>query len=115
MRHMISILLALILAVALPANQVGAAVSGVTVGTSPALVLAAPATRGYRLVVIRNQSGSATIACAPDNATPAIGAAGSFDIAAGAERTWSAAGVVFAGAWYCIASGASTPVTIEAE
>jgi hypothetical protein len=99
----------------LSAGGLHAAVSGVTVGTSPAQVLAAPTTRGYRLVIIANQSGTATISCAPGSASPAIGSAGSFDIPPGQKQTWAAANVVFATAWYCVASASSTPVTIEAE
>jgi hypothetical protein len=98
-----------------PLDHLEAAVVGVTVGTSAGQVLAAPAPRGYRLVIIRNQSGAATISCAPGNSSPAIGSAGSFDIAPGTSQTWTAANVVFDAAWYCIASVTNTPVTIEAE
>lgn len=105
----------LVIALALLAGAANAAVSGVTVGTSASQVLAAPTTRPYRLVIIRNQSGSATISCAPGNASPVIGAAGSFDIAPGTFQTWSAANVGFSDAWFCIASGASTPVTVQSE
>jgi len=107
--------LALTAAATLIAGSLHAAVTGVAVGTSASQVLAAPATRGYRLVIIRNQSGSATIACTPGNPSPAIGSAGSFDIAPATSQSWAAANVVFETAWYCIANAGSTPVTVEAE
>lgn len=53
--RLMQIVTALILLEALVLEQLEAAVVGVTVGTSAGQVLAAPATRGYRLVIIRNQ------------------------------------------------------------
>lgn len=84
-----------------------------SVGVSSAQVAAA-ATKRRMLVAIDNESSTATIACA-FGATAALNTAGSFTITAGATRIWGNPGFVPTDAINCIASGASTPVTVEVQ
>jgi hypothetical protein len=86
-----------------------------TVGTSPIVCLAAKTTHPYRLMVVDNESTTATIACTDDGTTPAINTAGSYTMPLGTTRTWSAANVEFIGPLTCIASGAATPVTVKGQ
>jgi hypothetical protein len=92
-----------------PTSGMGS-VSSCTVGTSSAQCVAAAASRVT--MAIDNESTTATIAC-NFGGTAALNAAGSWTIPPGDTRTWNGS-FVPADAINCIASAASTPVTIEA-
>lgn len=88
---------------------------GATIGTGAVTVLSAKTTSGWRLMLVDNESTSATIACTDDGTTPAINAAGSYTIPPGGTRVWQASNVVFAGPMICLASAGSTPVTVKGQ
>lgn len=93
-----------------PASSATGTVSGATVGTASAQILA-PAAR--RFLAIDNESTTATVACAFGGAA-AINSAGSFTIPPGVTRTWRDYPVP-ADAVACIASAAGAPLTVEAN
>lgn len=93
-----------------PTNASGA-YSSATVGTSSAQVLAASTAK--TLLDIVNESTTATIACAL-GATAVINGAGSITIPPGWHRSWEGS-FVPSDAVNCIASGASTPISIGAK
>lgn len=109
-----TLILSLILILSIVAPTL-AAESPVTVGTGATTVLAAATTRPYRNVAIANQHATAVISCRPSATTPAIGAAGSFDIQPKNTRSWNSANVTWNGPFTCISDTASTPVTVEAD
>lgn len=84
-------------------------VTAATVGVASASVLAA-GTRKY--LFMQNVSATASVACRPDNGTAALNTAGSFMLTPGGSRTWEGSATPN-GQINCIASAASTPVTIE--
>lgn len=98
--------------VSLPVSQ-PATVIAASVGVASAQALAA-ATGRRVLLAIDNESTTATIACTVDGTTAALNSAGSWTIGPGATRVWDGT-MVPTGPVKCIASGASTPVTIEAD
>jgi hypothetical protein len=119
MNRITAALLAAVLTAAAPALAGG--ITAATVGTSSAQALAAPTTRGWRLLVIDNESATATIACTlTSQGAAALNSAGSFTILPSATSNPHTVvlGPFSTEFWEginCIASGASTPVTILAE
>jgi hypothetical protein len=102
---------ALVLGGALPSR---AAVIGVTVGTTPSQVLAAPTAAPRHFIEIDNEAtGTTAIACAFGGATPALNSAGSYTIPAGQQRVWNGALYRSWDPINCISAAAGTPVTIE--
>lgn len=93
-----------------PASTPGS-FSAVTVGVSSAQALAAVYARHY--LHIWNDSTTATIACNLGGAA-VINGAGSITIPPGMDNSWDGAAFVPPDQVNCIASSASTPVTIEA-
>jgi len=86
-------------------------ITAATVGTSSAQALAA----GTRISLnIQNVSATASVGCRPDGGTAALNTAGTYMIGPLGGITWGPV-TVPAGAVNCIASVASTPVTIEAH
>ncbi|MGH7090307.1 MAG: hypothetical protein ACREE4_15835 [Stellaceae bacterium] len=80
---------ALVLGSALPSR---AAVIGVTVGTAPSQVLAAPTNAPHHLIEIQNEvTGTTAIACTFGSGTPALNSAGSYTIPAGGTMVWNGA------------------------
>jgi hypothetical protein len=79
-----------------------------SVGTSPSTVLAA---RNRGMLVLDNESATATIACA-FGATPALNTAGSWTLPPGTTRSW-AGPLVPNEALECISSASATPLTIQ--
>jgi|GEM_PF-5583647 hypothetical protein len=92
----------------------GSAVTATTLGTSSAQALAANTITGYRLIIIDNESATASIACTL-NGTAALNTAGSITLA---PQTRVVIGgvpnVSIREPLNCIASAASTPLTIWA-
>src|SRR5262249_17618592 len=86
-----------------------------TIGTGASVCVPANTTKPYKLVAIGNQSATATISVTDDGSTPAIGAAGSWDIAPGATRIWGNGVSSFSGAFQAISSAGATPVTYTAQ
>jgi hypothetical protein len=108
---------AVLFATATPASA--RTIIAATVGTSSAQVLAAPTNGERYFLSIDNESASATIACAFGR-TAALNTAGSYTIAASQARIWQMPQDWYnhpipSGAVNCIASAASTPVTIESD
>lgn len=94
-------------------NGVGAytgASRAVTLGTTPVQVLFQNNNRSYLDLV--NQSTTATISCSFGLTTPATNGAGSITLAAGTHREWNI--FVPTDNVVCVASAASTPLTIGA-
>jgi len=90
-------------------NSKGGTTTPATITSTSAQILAAAAQR--QLVVIDNESTTATIACA-FGATAAINTAGSFTIEPNTVRVWNSAPIP-TDAVNCISSAASSPATIE--
>jgi hypothetical protein len=85
----------------------------VTLGTTYSS-LPIPVSRSFLSIDNEAAAGGNAIACAFFGATPAINAAGSWTIPAGFTRTWRQPNVP-GSTVNCVASGANTPVTVEAE
>lgn len=91
-------------------------ITAATVGTSSTQALAA-AVGPRTFLSIDNESTAAAVACS-FGGTAALNTAGDYTVPAGTTRTWTANfswRPLSGAALNCIASGASTPVTIESD
>jgi len=88
-------------------------VTAVTVGTSSAQALAAASGNRLTMLALQNVSASASIACNLGG-TAALNTAGNFQIGPGQMLTWNST-YIPQDAINCIASAASTPLTVMAK
>lgn len=105
------IISALLLLPAIASAQIygATAYQAYTIGTTAVSVI--PSGHPTIFLDFVNDSTTATIACAPSYATPAIGAAGSITIPPQWHRSWEGS-FIPSDIWSCVASAASTPVTV---
>lgn len=88
--------------------------TGFTVGASSALLIPADA-HGRRMLSIKNESASASIAVCFGTCTAALNTAGNYTIGPQQVITWNTTLAVPSDSINAIASAASTPVTVEAH